>query len=112
MRRVPLAILLVALTFLVAPGCGRKPYEVAIAVTRAGFVPKRADVPRGRDVTIIFTRDVEQTCAIDVVFPTLRRGFDLPLRVPVRVRLTAADVRDTLAFSCSTKQTSGMLVAR
>ena len=59
-----------------------------------------------------FARRTDQTCGSDVVFHSLNRGYDLPLNKPVRVELTAAEIGDTLRFSCSMEMLQGMFVAR
>ena len=103
-----------ALAVVVAlAGCtGGGPQQVRVEVTDAGFTPPSTSVRKGRPVTITFERMTEQTCATDVVFPQLHKGYDLPLQKPVEVRLTAAEVGDTVKFNCSMEMIHGMLVAR
>lgn len=86
--------------------------ELHIDVTRQGFVPARKAVRKGQALVLVFTRRVDQTCGTDVVFPSLQRGYDLPLGRAVRVELAAAEVRDTLFFNCSGDILTGMLVAK
>ena len=94
-------------------GCGGGgPQAVRVEVTDAGFTPPSVSVHRNQPVTITFERMTEQTCATDVVFPQLHRGFDLPLHKPVEVKLTAAEVGDTVKFNCSMNMVHGMLVAK
>ena len=93
--------------------CGsRGPQEVAVQVTDAGFVPPVVDVPRGRPVVVTFTRTIDKTCATDVVFKGINRGYDLPLDKPVQVTLSPTDSGDTLKYSCSMDMVRGMLVAK
>ena len=107
----------VMLALLGVAGCGgatvaSAPGEIHIDVTNAGFVPALKTVPRDRPVTLIFTRKTEQTCATDVVFTKLHRGYDLPLNKPVRVALAADEVRDTIDYTCSMNMLQGKLVAK
>ena len=108
---------LVALGLLAVGGCGGSavssvPSEVHIDVTNAGFVPASKVVQSGRPLTLIFTRKTDKTCATDVVFTKLHRGYDLPLNKPVRVALESDEVRDTINFTCSMNMLHGMLVAK
>jgi plastocyanin domain-containing protein len=96
-------------------GCGASAHatpEIHIQVTHQGFVPAEKSVRRGAPVVLVFTRVVDETCGTDVVFPSLHRGYDLPLNKPVRVELAADEVRDTLFFNCSGEILTGMLVAK
>ena len=111
-----LRTLIPALLVLAAAGCGgagtKARPELHVDVTGAGFVPARTLVPSGRPLVVIFTRKTDQTCGTDVVFPSLHRGYDLPLNQPVRVEFTAGEIRDTLRYSCSMDMLHGMLVAK
>lgn len=93
-----------------APSTG--PQRVRVAITEAGFVPAMIEVKRGRPVEVTFSRSTEQTCGTDVVFTTLHRGYDLPLNKEVKVELAAADIGDTLKYSCSMDMLHGMFVAK
>ncbi len=107
------ALVLVA---FVEAGCGggglAGPQHVRVEVTEAGFTPSVVPVQKGRPVVATFSRREEKTCASDVVFRSLHRGYDLPLRKDVRVELTAAEIGDTLRFSCSMDMLQGMFVAK
>ena len=91
---------------------GGGPQRVRVTVTDAGFVPHVVEVTRGRPVELTFARTTEQTCGTDVVFSALHRGYDLPLNKEVMVELAAADIGDTLKYSCSMEMLHGMLVAK
>jgi plastocyanin domain-containing protein len=86
--------------------------RVRVEVTEAGFTPAVVTVHKGRPVVATFSRRAEQTCASDVVFRSLNRGYDLPLNKDVRVELTAAEIGDSLEFSCSMDMLHGMIVAK
>jgi len=94
-------------------GCGGGgPQQVSISVTEAGFVPPVTDVKRNTPVVMTITRTVDKTCATDVVFDRIHKGYDLPLNKPVRIELAAADVGDTLTYHCSMNMVHGALVAK
>ena len=102
-----------AFAILGLAGCGAGgPQRVRVEVTEAGFTPPSVHVQKGRAVTITFERTVDKTCATDVVFSSLHRGYDLPLHKPVTVKLAAAEIGDSLRFNCSMNMVHGMLVAR
>jgi plastocyanin domain-containing protein len=104
------------LTLWALTGCGQAglggPQRVRVEVTEAGFVPSVVEVRKGRPVVATFSRKTDQTCGSDVVFRSLNRGYDLPLNKEVRVELAAAEIGDTLKFSCSMDMLHGMFVAR
>jgi plastocyanin domain-containing protein len=93
-------------------GGGSAPQEVTVHVTEAGFVPPVTDVKRNAPVVLTITRTVDKTCATDVVFDRIHKGYDLPLNKPVRIELAAADVGDTLTYHCSMNMIHGVLVAK
>jgi plastocyanin domain-containing protein len=95
-----------------AGGAAGGAQQVRVEVTDAGFTPAVQGIRKDRPVTITFERMTEKTCATDVVFPALRKGYDLPLHKPVEVTLTAAEVGDTLKFNCSMNMIHGVLVAK
>ena len=100
---------------LVLAGCGGaggSSRELHVDVTEDGFVPPSTFVSKGRPAVVVFTRKTDQTCATDVVFPSLHRGYDLPLNKPVRVELAAAEIGDTLNYNCSMNMLHGALVAK
>jgi plastocyanin domain-containing protein len=71
--------------------------RVEIAVEESGFVPDQVQVERGKPVTLVFTRKIENTCVDKVVFPAEGIEKDLPLGKPVEVAL--APSADT-SFRC------------
>ena len=114
------AVLAVSMLAVLAPlmlvGCGQVgiggPQRVRVEVTEAGFVPPVVAVHKGRPVVATFSRKTDATCGSDVVFRSLNRGYDLPLNKEVRVELAAAEIGDTLRFSCSMDMLHGMFVAK
>ena len=112
-RRARVGLWVLAMVALAGCGSGGDgPQRVRVEVTDAGYTPPSISIHKGRPVTITFERMTGMTCATDVVFPQLHKGFDLPLHKPVEVTLTAAEVGDTVKFNCSMNMTSGVLVAK
>ena len=99
-----------------ACGCGvggpQSAQRVRVEVTEAGFVPSVVQVEKGRPVIVTFARRAGETCATDVVFRSLHRGYDLPLNKDVSFTLKPAEIGDTLRFSCSMNMLQGMFVAK
>jgi plastocyanin domain-containing protein len=80
-----------------APAC-----PTCVRATDHGFVPSRVEVAKGGSgskVTLTFTRETDDTCALDVVFPDLGIKKPLPLNAPVAVEVPTDDAR-TLTFQC------------
>jgi plastocyanin domain-containing protein len=107
--------LILALAVALAAGCARpaaKPgyAEVAIHVTSDGFVPKQASVPRGKPVTLVVTRDTDQTCATAMVVEGIDKPWELPLHRAVRIDVPRG-VSDTLRYVCTMGMEHGMVVA-
>lgn len=110
-------IVLVALAAALAAGCasrqtatGAVPARVEVAVTDAGFVPATIQVPRGKPVTLVVTRQVEQTCATGIVVAKPEIHADLPLNQPVEVTFTPQG--DEVDFSCPMHMISGKVTVR
>ena len=100
-----------------AAGCGRQgPHtetsamRVAIAVTDSGFVPASAVVRAGEPVTVVVTRQTDQTCAKEIVFPGQNIRKALPLGQPVEITLTPSAKGD-VPYTCGMSMLSGKLVA-
>jgi len=85
--------------------------EIAVKVTDRGFVPREVKVSRGDDVTLVFTREVAQTCAVSVVVGDSAVQRDLPLNEPVRVALGKVS-RDRIEFACPMRMLTGEVVTR
>ena len=83
--------------------------EVHVDVTDKGFEPADVKVPAGQPVTLVMTRKTDQTCAKEVVFPSLNQRYPLPLNQPVRISLPAAP-KGTLSYQCGMKMLGGQIV--
>ena len=95
-------------------GCGGRqklaPGEVAIEVTDEGFVPATVTIPKGKPATLVFTRQVDGTCAKEVVFTASGEKHDLPLKQAVRVTLPA-ERPDTVDYACGMNMLTGKIVS-
>lgn len=102
---------------LIVSGCGStgprrgEAREVAVKVTERGFEPREVTVHRGDDVTLVITREIEQTCAVRVVVGDRAIEKDLPLHEPVRVALGKVD-QDRISYACPMRMITGEVVAR
>lgn len=84
--------------------------RVELAVTEAGFEPSRVRVHAGKPVTLVVTRQTDNTCATELVVPDSGVRVALPLRVPVTVTLVPLKSR-TLRFGCGMRMmVSGVLL--
>ena len=87
------------------------PARVPIAVTKEGFVPDRITAAAGAAIDLIFTRTSNETCATEVVVPSLNLRQPLPLNKPVTVRITPTKTGD-IAFACGMNMLRGTIVVR
>ena len=110
-----LAFLGLSLALALAGGCARQEKsryaEIAIHVTPDGFVPKHAFAPRGQPVTLVVTRDTDETCAKDMVIAGIDSTWDLPLHRPVHIDLPRG-VTDTLRYVCGMGMERGDVIAQ
>jgi plastocyanin domain-containing protein len=96
---------------LVAVGCqssgtnSAQAREIPIQVTDKGFEPSETKVAKGESVTLVFTRQTDQTCARDVVVKERGTTVALPLNQPVRVALGKVD--GTVSFACGMDMLTG-----
>jgi plastocyanin domain-containing protein len=91
-RAMNLAKPLLALAVLtaatpVAHAAPPKPQVVKLTVTKDGFVPVEVKVRRGAPVRLVVTREVERTCATEIVMKDLGVDRPLPLGKPVSIDL-------------------------
>lgn len=92
-----------------APVANARP--IAVSVTSEGFVPKQIDVQRGETVSLVFTREVEHTCAKQVIVELdARREIrrDLPLHQPVAIAVRFERAGE-LGFTCGMKMLGGTI---
>lgn len=84
---------------------------VEIDVTKEGFTPSSVNVEAGAAVDLVFVRRTDDTCAKEVVVPSMNVRKALPLneRVPIRLPTSKAG---TLAFACGMNMLKGTIVIR
>jgi RND family efflux transporter MFP subunit len=84
---------------------------VQIEVTKDGFSPTSVNVEAGTAVDLAFLRRTDETCAKEVVLPSLGVRRPLPLNERVSIRLAPAKA-GTLAFVCGMNMLKGTVVVR
>ena len=84
---------------------------VEIDVTRDGFLPASVNVDAGAAVDLVFVRRTDETCAKEVVVPSLNVRKTLPLNERVSIQLPPAKP-GTLAFACGLNMFKGTIVVR
>ena len=91
----------------------RQPRTFRIAVTAKGFEPADVIVPAGVPVTLRFEREVERTCATEIVLSLDGKKIvkDLPLRKPVELTLTIPRP-GRLGYHCAMDMFRGSITAR
>ena len=105
MRRLLLAVTLVALTGCAAGGAK----EIQVTVTDMGFQPKDVTIPKGHPAVLVITRKTDQTCATEALFTETGKRYDLPLNTPVRIDLTGVSP-GTLHYACAMNMEKGTVV--
>ncbi len=90
-----------------AAEAGQRPVKILVGAN--GFSPSRVDAPAGRPLTLRFFRTTDETCAKEVVFPSIGVQRELPLHHDVDVALVPT--RGEIAFSCGMGMVTGAVVA-
>jgi len=84
--------------------------RVFLSVTELGFEPSPMRVAAGRQVTLVVTRQTDNTCATELVIPEAEVKVALPLHVPVTVTFVPAK-SGTLRYGCGMQRmVSGVLL--
>jgi len=97
----------------VAPQAGASAADISaqrIAVTSDGFVPSGSRVKVGQPVTLVVTRQVERTCATDIVIKDYGVNTPLPQGQPVEVTFTPTKA-GPLRYGCAMDMLAGALIA-
>ena len=84
---------------------------IDVTITKEGFVPAQITVPANSPVRLRFTRQIEKTCATEVVFPALKITKPLPMGKPVDIDLPARPA-GTLSFACGMDMYKGQVVVK
>ena len=90
-----------------APTSGQ---HIEIAVTSDGFVPSGARVRVGQPVTLVVTRQLERTCATDIVINDYGINQPLPQGQAVEVTFTPAKA-GPIRYACAMDMIAGELIA-
>lgn len=93
------------------PAAPAKPQRFEIAVTAAGFSPAHIDAAATAPVELVFTRKTDQTCAKEIVVPSVKIRKALPLNTPVTVTL-APQKAGTIDFACGMNMFKGSVVVK
>ena len=90
------------------------PRRIDIAVTEAGFEPKKVTVTKGEEVTLAFTRKTDKTCAKEVIVHLNEKDTvekDLPLNEVVPVTATFSKSGE-LGYACGMNMLGGVIVVK
>jgi plastocyanin domain-containing protein len=91
-----------------APLLEAAPARYEITLDSSGFHPGLLTVRQGSPVTLVVTRETDQTCAREVVIPALDIRQELALDQPVEFVLTA-DRKGDLRFACGMNMLTGVI---
>jgi hypothetical protein len=80
-----------------------------ITASRNGFEPARIRVKAGVPVRLTFVRTTDETCATEVVFPSLKIRRSLPRDKPVLIEFTPKKSGE-IAFACGMNMFTGAVV--
>lgn len=81
-----------------------------VTITAKGFEPDHLTLKAGAPARITFVRTTDQTCATDVVFPSLNIKRALPLNQPVDVEFVPQ--RGDVAFACGMDMLKGAVTVQ
>lgn len=84
---------------------------VEVKASQEGFVPSRIEARPREPLLLRFTRTAEVTCADSVVVAGDPKKHDLPLGLPVDLRVVAPE-SGALAFSCGMHMYKGSVVVQ
>jgi RND family efflux transporter MFP subunit len=94
-----------------APPARQPAAPARVAVTAKGFEPDRLTISAGQAARVTFLRTTEDTCAKEVVVPSLNVRLALPLNEPVVIDFSGAK-QSEIAFSCGMNMLKGTLVVQ
>jgi plastocyanin domain-containing protein len=82
-----------------------------VLVSAQGFEPATVMLRVGTPVRLTFLRTTDQTCATEVVFPSLDVRRTLPLNEPVEIEFTPVRTEE-IAFACGMNMLHGTVVVQ
>jgi plastocyanin domain-containing protein len=80
-----------------------------MSVTAEGFVPAEVKVKAGQPVKLVITRQVERTCATDIVIKDFGIQKALPLHQAVEVDFTPQKT-GKVRYACAMDMIAGVIV--
>ena len=83
--------------------------QARVIVSEQGFEPVKVTLRAGAPARLTFLRTTDNTCATEVVFPSLQIRRALPLNKPVDVEFTPRSTGE-IAFTCGMNMLKGALV--
>lgn len=84
----------------------KEPRTIELTVTKKGFEPSPVKVKKGEPLKLVVTRNVERTCATEIVVP----GYDIstPLPLGEAVTVTFTPKKDgEIKYGCAMDQMLG-----
>lgn len=85
--------------------------DLSVSITENGFEPATLTLPSGVARRVTFVRKTDNTCAKEVVFPTLGIRRELPLNKPVTIELPAS-ASGSLNYACGMDMLKGKVIVR
>lgn len=95
----------------VATGNAPPAQSAKVTVGEQGFQPAQVSVKRGGPVRLTFVRTTDNTCAKEIVVPSLKIRRPLPLNQPVVVEFTPRKAA-TVEFTCGMAMLHGTIVVQ
>jgi plastocyanin domain-containing protein len=95
------------ISVVTAPANGR----VSVLVDGEGYHPNTVRARAGQQLTLVFTRNTDETCGQQLVFPTINVRRDLPLNQPVEVSLTVP-ATGSIGFTCGMNMYQGSVTVQ
>jgi plastocyanin domain-containing protein len=108
---LPLAAVIAAAVMPAAASAKTKPQVVKLAVTQDGFAPEKVTVKSGQPVKLVVTRQVERSCATEIVMKDFGVNQPLPLGKAVEVTITPKKA-GAYRYACGMDMIAGTLEAR
>lgn len=84
---------------------------VTVKVTAKGFQPEQFKLRLGVPARLTFVREVEVTCATEIVLPALDIKRELPYKEPVVVEFTPQK-KGEMSFSCGMNMVRGKIIVQ
>ncbi|MBL8600979.1 MAG: cupredoxin domain-containing protein [Myxococcales bacterium] len=76
-----------------------------------GYSPETIRAPAGAALTLVFTRNTDESCGQTLVFPSLNLRRELPLNQPVEVAVTVP-ATGALNFTCGMNMYRGAVTVQ